>query len=83
SCRELPRLVGTDSRTAHVKSGSSLIHDAVNNQVQNDQSNGQIEARRRLQAEIVVEKAELANLKDLPAITLDGHQVEVCDNIST
>ncbi len=28
-------------------------------------------------------KAELAKLKDLPAITLDGHQVEVCANIGT
>ncbi|MCK8238753.1 phosphoenolpyruvate--protein phosphotransferase, partial [Erwinia amylovora] len=31
----------------------------------------------------VSEKNELAKQKDLPAITLDGHQVEVCANIGT
>ena len=36
-----------------------------------------------LQAQVAEEKAELAKLKDLPAITLDGHQVEVCANIGT
>ncbi|XPE65206.1 hypothetical protein ACNKHU_14730 [Shigella flexneri] len=29
------------------------------------------------------EKAELAKLKDLPAITLDGHQVSTARNIGT
>ncbi|MGC6761920.1 putative PEP-binding protein, partial [Escherichia coli] len=33
--------------------------------------------------EYLHEKEELAKLKDLPAITLDGHQVEVCANIGT
>ncbi len=28
-------------------------------------------------------KSRLAKLKDLPAITLDGHEVEVCANIGT
>ena len=46
-------------------------------------SNEQIEALRSLQAQVAEEKAELAKLKDLPAITLDGHQVEVCANIGT
>ena len=36
-----------------------------------------------MQAQYHAEKDALAKLKDLPAITLDGHQVEVCANIGT
>ncbi|HBQ3756988.1 TPA: phosphoenolpyruvate-protein phosphotransferase PtsI [Klebsiella quasipneumoniae subsp. similipneumoniae] len=80
---ELPAIVGTGSITAQVKNGDYLILDAVNNQVLINPSNEQIEALRNLQAQVAEEKAELAKLKDLPAITLDGHQVEVCANIGT
>ncbi|HFT6809438.1 TPA: phosphoenolpyruvate-protein phosphotransferase PtsI [Klebsiella pneumoniae] len=80
---ELPAIVGTGSITAQVKNGDYLILDAVNNQVLINPSNEQIEALRSLQAQVAGEKAELAKLKDLPAITLDGHQVEVCANIGT
>lgn len=80
---ELPAIVGTGSITAQVKNGDYLILDAVNNQVLVKPSNEQIEALRNLQAQVAEEKAELAKLKDLPAITLDGHQVEVCANIGT
>ena len=80
---ELPAIVGTGSITAQVKNGDYLSLDAVNNQVLINPSNEQIEALRSLQAQVAEEKAELAKLKDLPAITLDGHQVEVCANIGT
>ncbi|EOF9261964.1 phosphoenolpyruvate-protein phosphotransferase PtsI [Klebsiella pneumoniae] len=80
---ELSAIVGTGSITAQVKNGDYLILDAVNNQVLINPSNEQIEALRSLQAQVAEEKAELAKLKDLPAITLDGHQVEVCANIGT
>ncbi|WP_308883150.1 phosphoenolpyruvate-protein phosphotransferase PtsI [Klebsiella quasipneumoniae] len=80
---ELPAIVGTGSITAQVKNGDYLILDAVNNQVLINPSNEQIEALRNLQAQVAEEKASLAKLKDLPAITLDGHQVEVCANIGT
>ncbi|WP_270759167.1 phosphoenolpyruvate-protein phosphotransferase PtsI [Klebsiella variicola] len=80
---ELPAIVGTGSITTQVKNGDYLILDAVNNQVLVNPSNEQIEALRNLQAQVAEEKAELAKLKDLPAITLDGHQVEVCANIGT
>ncbi len=38
---------------------------------------------KAVQQQDISEKDELAKLKDLPAITLDGHQVEVCANIGT
>ncbi|MGV8664395.1 putative PEP-binding protein, partial [Pseudomonas aeruginosa] len=43
----------------------------------------QIDELKALEAKISEEKAELAKLKDLPAITLDGHKVDVVANIGT
>ncbi|EBX8441621.1 phosphoenolpyruvate-protein phosphotransferase PtsI [Salmonella enterica subsp. enterica serovar Oranienburg] len=80
---ELPAIVGTGSVTAQVKNGDYLILDAVNNQVYVNPTNDVIEQLRAVQVQVATEKAELAKLKDLPAITLDGHQVEVCANIGT
>ena len=75
---ELPAIVGTGSVTSQVKNDDYLILDAVNNQVY-----VVIDKMRAVQEQVASEKAELAKLKDLPAITLDGHQVEVCANIGT
>lgn len=80
---ELPAIVGTGSITAEVKNGDYLILDAVNNKVYVNPTNDEIESLRATQTQVAEEKAELAKLKDLPAITLDGHQVEVCANIGT
>ncbi|APZ66809.1 phosphoenolpyruvate-protein phosphotransferase PtsI [Salmonella enterica subsp. enterica serovar Ohio] len=80
---ELPAIVGTGSVTSQVKNGDYLILDAVNNQVYVNPINDVIEQLRAVQEQVATEKAELAKLKDLPAITLDGHQVEVCANIGT
>ena len=80
---ELPAIVGTGSVTSEVKNGDYLILDAVNNKVYVNPTNDEIETLRSAQAQVAEEKAELAKLKDLPAITLDGHQVEVCANIGT
>ncbi|AXC66175.1 phosphoenolpyruvate-protein phosphotransferase PtsI [Salmonella enterica] len=80
---ELPAIVGTGSVTSQVKNGDYLILDAVNNLVYVNPTNDVIEQLRAVQEQVATEKAELAKLKDLPAITLDGHQVEVCANIGT
>ncbi|HBM9793440.1 TPA: phosphoenolpyruvate-protein phosphotransferase PtsI [Escherichia albertii] len=80
---ELPAIVGTGSVTSQVKNDDYLILDAVNNQVYVNPTNDVIDKLRAVQEQVASEKAELAKLKDLPAITLDGHQVEVCANIGT
>lgn len=75
--------MGTGSVTSQVKNDDYLILDAVNNQVYVNPTNEVIDKMRAVQEQVASEKAELAKLKDLPAITLDGHQVEVCANIGT
>jgi len=80
---ELPAIVGTGSVTAMVKNGDFLILDGVNNKIYVNPSERELEELKAVQTQYLSEKHELAKLKDLPAITLDGHQVEVCANIGT
>ncbi|WP_445497204.1 phosphoenolpyruvate-protein phosphotransferase PtsI [Photorhabdus sp. SF281] len=80
---ELPAIVGTTHSTAAIQNGDYLILDAVNNHIYINPSDTKIEQLKKTKNEYLAEKAELAKLKDLPAITLDGHQVEVCANIGT
>ena len=80
---ELPAIVGTNNVTEQVNTGDFLILDAVNNRIYINPTQAQIDELKALQAKLAEEKAELAKLKDLPAITLDGHKVDVVANIGT
>ncbi|WP_040977472.1 phosphoenolpyruvate-protein phosphotransferase PtsI [Necropsobacter massiliensis] len=80
---ELPAIVGTNNVTQLVNTGDYLILDAVNNQVYVNPTSEQVERFKALQAQLAEEKAELAKLKDLPALTLDGRRVDVVANIGT
>ena len=80
---ELPAIVGTNDVTEKVKTGDYLILDAINNAVYVNPSREDIERLKKLEAQLAEEKAELAKLKDLPALTLDGHRVDVVANIGT
>jgi phosphotransferase system enzyme I (PtsI) len=80
---ELPAIVGTSDVTKQVKNDDFLILDAVNNKIYVNPTPEIIDQLKADQNQYISEKDELAKLKDLPAITLDGHQVEVCANIGT
>ena len=80
---ELPAIVGTNDVTARVNTGDYLILDAVNNRVYVNPTQAEIDELKNLEAKLAEEKAELAKLKDLPAVTLDGHKVDVVANIGT
>ena len=80
---ELPAIVGTNNVTELVNTGDFLILDALNNAVYVNPSQDEIQRLKTLQAKLAEEKAELAKLKDLPALTLDGHSVDVVANIGT
>ncbi|OEE68227.1 phosphoenolpyruvate--protein phosphotransferase [Enterovibrio norvegicus FF-33] len=80
---ELPAIVGTNDITKRVNNGDMLVLDAINNKVVINPSEDELNKFKAIRDEFIAEKEELAKLKDLPAITLDGHQVEVCGNIGT
>ncbi|MGG4609371.1 phosphoenolpyruvate-protein phosphotransferase PtsI [Providencia sp. Me31A] len=80
---ELPAIVGTSDATSKIKNGDFIVLDGVNNTIYLNPSESEIDKLKAFRDEYLQEKEELAKLKDLPAITLDGHQVEVCANIGT
>lgn len=80
---EIPAIVGTNDITKRVHNGDIIILDALNNKVIINPTPAEIEEAKQFKAAFLAEKAELAKLKDLPAVTLDGHHVEVCSNIGT
>lgn len=80
---ELPAIVGTSDVTKQVKNDDYLILDAVNNKIYVNPTADIVDELKAVQNQYISEKDELTKLKDLPAITLDGHQVEVCANIGT
>lgn len=80
---EIPAIVGTNDITKRVKNGDLIILDALNNKITINPSDAQIEEAKRFKTAFLADKAELAKLKDLPAVTLDGHHVEVCANIGS
>ncbi|WGO84429.1 phosphoenolpyruvate-protein phosphotransferase PtsI [Arsenophonus apicola] len=80
---EIPAIVGTSNATKHIQQNDYIILDAINNHIYQNPSDSEIDKLKQIKEEYLREKSELAKLKDLPAITLDGHQVEVCANIGT
>ncbi|SNC58423.1 phosphoenolpyruvate-protein phosphotransferase PtsI [Sodalis endosymbiont of Henestaris halophilus] len=80
---ELPAIVGTGNITHKVVNGDYLILDAINNQIYINPEPAVIKKLKFLQNKYIAEKSEFANLKDLPAVTLDGHKVTICANIGT
>ncbi|RKS85773.1 phosphoenolpyruvate--protein phosphotransferase [Orbus hercynius] len=80
---EVPAIVGTSNATKKIKQGDYIILDAIHNNIYINPNDKTIEQLKQVQKQYIEDKEELAKLKDLPAITLDGHQVEVCANIGT
>ncbi len=80
---ELPAIVGTNDITQRIQNGDMLLLDAINNEIVINPSDDELAKFKAVRDAFLSEKEELAKLKDLPAITLDGHRVEVCGNIGT
>ncbi|MBI0104742.1 MULTISPECIES: phosphoenolpyruvate-protein phosphotransferase PtsI [Gilliamella] len=80
---EIPAIVGTSNATQAIKQGDFVILDAINNAIYINPDHTTEEKLKQVQTKYIADKEELAKLKDLPAVTLDGHQVEICANIGT
>jgi len=80
---EIPAIVGTNDITKQVKNGDLVILDALNNKIIINPTADELAEAKDIKTKFFAEKAELAKLKDLPAVTLDGHHVEVASNIGT
>ncbi|VFP88300.1 phosphoenolpyruvate-protein phosphotransferase PtsI [Candidatus Erwinia haradaeae] len=77
----LPAIVGAGNITSQVKNDDFLILDAINNQVYINPSPEKIAEFKALAHQYSIQNNELAKLKSLPAMTLDGHKVKLSANI--
>lgn len=80
---EIPAIVGTNTVTQSIKNDDLIILDAVNNAVIVNPTAEQIAYFEKLQADLIKSKEQLAQLKDLPAVTLDGVKFDLAANIGT
>lgn len=80
---EIPAIVGTTDATKRIKQGDFIVLDAVNNAIYINPNESTIKKLNLIKEQYLENKEELAKLKDLPAITLDGKQIEVAANIGT
>ncbi|MGP1954400.1 MAG: phosphoenolpyruvate-protein phosphotransferase PtsI, partial [Arsenophonus sp. NC-QC1-MAG3] len=80
---EIPAIISTSNATKNIQSNDYIVLDAINNHIYKNPSDSEIGKLKKIRKEYLRKKNELTKLKDLPAITLDGHQVEVCANIAT
>lgn len=80
---EIPAIVGTNNITKKVKNGDFLILDAINNCIYINPNIEKINKIKILKNQYAVKKKQLISLKTLPAITSDGHTVEIGANIGS
>lgn len=80
---ELPAIVGTGDISKKVKNDDYLILDAIKNRIYINPTTEVIALLTKQRNDYLSEKNALAQGKNLPAMTLDGHQVEVVANIGT
>lgn len=80
---EIPAIVGTRNATKNIQKHDFIILDAINNHIYQNPSESKIKKLKKIKEDHLRKKKKLIKIKNLPAITLDGHQVEVCANIAS
>lgn len=80
---QIPAVVGVGAGLTQVPSGSLVIIDGNNGLVAINPSPELAAIYRRKLEDIAERRARLAQLKDLPAVTMDGHRIRLDINIGT
>ncbi|MGK2897018.1 MAG: phosphoenolpyruvate--protein phosphotransferase [Candidatus Makana argininalis] len=79
---EIPAIVGTVNITKNVNNGDYIILDAINNKIYINPQLHIINKIKLIKFNYLIEKKKLYKIKNLSAITLDKHKVEICSNIN-
>jgi phosphotransferase system enzyme I (PtsI) len=80
---DLPALVGASGVLDAVESGDEVILDGSLGELLIEPSAAELTCYRERLRDLEVTKRELTGLRDLPAVTLDGHQLELGANIGS
>ncbi|CAL4318545.1 Phosphoenolpyruvate-protein phosphotransferase [Buchnera aphidicola (Protaphis terricola)] len=78
---EIPAIVGTGNITKIAKNNDYIILDSINNQIFINPSNEIINEKKEAKKNYLFEKNNLKKLKNLPATTIDGHNIKIGSNI--
>ncbi len=78
---EIPAIVGTINGTSHVKTGDTVIIDAIHGKVIINPEPEDIEEFKKYQSQFIALEKELSKLTSLPAKTLDNEDVFIYGNI--
>jgi len=80
---EIPAIVGTGNITQKVNNNDYIILDGINNAIFINPKLEKIHEIKTLKKKYELEKNDLTQLKNLYAITIDGHQVKLGANVGT
>ncbi|WP_028534559.1 phosphoenolpyruvate-protein phosphotransferase PtsI [Paludibacterium yongneupense] len=80
---ELPAIVGVKNATLHIRSGDLIALDVEHNQIWVRPDAARLADIRAVQRQYALQREKWQALRDLPALTRDGHRVELCANIGT
>ncbi|QCI18059.1 phosphoenolpyruvate-protein phosphotransferase PtsI [Buchnera aphidicola (Aphis nasturtii)] len=78
---EIPAIVGTGDITSKVKNYDYIILDSINNQIFINPSTELIKEKRKVEKNYFFTKNSFKKLKNLPATTIDGHNIKIGSNI--
>lgn len=78
---EIPAILGLGDVTSRVKNSDLIIVDGNNGEIIIAPTEEECQKYQKIQHDYEKQQAELKALKDLPAITLDGCEVEMAGNI--
>jgi len=78
---EIPAIVGTGNITQIVKNNDYIILDSINNEIFINPLNQLIKQKEEIKKKYISKKNRLIILKNLPATTIDGHNVKIGSNI--
>ncbi|QCI18631.1 phosphoenolpyruvate-protein phosphotransferase PtsI [Buchnera aphidicola] len=78
---EIPAIVGTGNITNTVKNNDYVILDSINNQIFINPSIELINKKKEVEKKYFLKKNSFIKLKNLPATTIDGHNIKIGSNI--
>jgi len=78
---EIPAVVGLEEATAKVKTGDTIIVDGTRGEVRVNPDRATLSKYKQQSEKLVRQELVLLKLRDLPAETPDGHQVQLAANI--
>ncbi|WP_343128651.1 phosphoenolpyruvate-protein phosphotransferase PtsI [Buchnera aphidicola (Kurisakia onigurumii)] len=80
---ELPAIVGVSKITKNIKNNDFIILDSINNEIFINPSINIIKEKKIIKKNFLKNKHKLKKIKNISAVTLDGHKIELGSNIGS